>query len=77
MWPPRPALLALMVVCAGQRDEHGRLGPGRGVWHLGNPEDFGMNAALLERGAAEVGERAPHRYCLAIIKDGVLVHEER
>ena len=34
----------------------GGLGAGRGVWQLGNPEDFGMNAALLERGAAEVGE---------------------
>ena len=51
------------------------LGPGRGAWSLGEPEDFGMSTALLEQAAQEIGERANERYCLVVAKDGVIVHE--
>ena len=75
----RLALLAasLLDACcvAAEPHDYSHLGPGRGAWQVGKPEHFGMDSAQLEAAAKEVGTRAPHRYCLAVIKDGVIVHE--
>ena len=51
------------------------LGPGRGSWVVGDPSDYGLDAAELERAAAAVAAYAGERYCLLVAKDGVIVHE--
>ena len=64
------ALLLHVATC-----QHHSLGPGRGTWSVGIPEDFGMDSdsELLSRAAAEVGRVGAERYCLLIAKDGVIV----
>ena len=52
------------------------LGPGRGPWERRSPETFGMSSAKLREAAKLLKEAVPHRYCLAVIKNGFLVHEE-
>ena len=64
------ALLLHVATC-----QHHSLGPGRGTWSVGIPEDFGMDSELLSRAAAEVGRVGAERYCLLIAKDGVIVSE--
>ena len=48
-----PAVLTL--VSASVKNDG--LGPGRNVWKVGNPADYGLNATLLERAAALIKER--------------------
>jgi len=49
------------------------LGPGRGAWAVGAPEDFGLDPKLLAAAAAHVQKLAAERYCLLVVKDGVIV----
>ena len=67
---PMRCLALLLHVATSQ---HHSLGPGRGTWSVGIPEDFGMDSELLSRAAAEVGRVGAERYCLLIAKDGVIV----
>ena len=69
---PMRCLALLLHVATSQ---HHSLGPGRGTWSVGIPEDFGMDSELLSRAAAEVGRVGAERYCLLIAKDGVIVSE--
>jgi CubicO group peptidase (beta-lactamase class C family) len=39
------------------------------------PEQHGLSTALLAKAAETIRTRAQERYCLLVIKDGVIVHE--
>ena len=51
------------------------LGPGKGAWMEEPAAAHGLSAKLLSKAAEEVRLRAPNRYCLLVVKDGVIVHE--
>lgn len=68
-------LLAGCCTTFGAARDISSMGPGRGAWQEGAPEDFGMSSELLKKASAEVARLAPERYCLLIVKDGVIVHE--
>lgn len=70
------ALLAALLPAAhaAVADSLG-LGPGRGAWRTGVPEEHGLSTAELAAAAAAVQARAAERYCLVVVKDGVIVHE--
>jgi CubicO group peptidase (beta-lactamase class C family) len=53
----------------------GSLGPGEGPWRTEPAESHGLNATLLADAVATVGRLVPERYCVLIVKDGVIVHE--
>eukprot|EP01050_Picozoa_sp_SAG11_P021227 SAG11_NODE_3734_length_2258_cov_1.141732_2_plen_239_part_00 len=51
------------------------LGPGRGPWRVDKAENHGLDSAKLEAAAKETGLLAPERYCMLVIKDGVIIQE--
>ena len=63
-------LAAIPHIVAGQS-----LGPGAGPWRTEPAEAHGLNATSLAAAAATVAKLVPQRYCLLVVKDGVIVHE--
>ena len=51
------------------------LGPGSGEWAVEPASHHGLNASLLAEAAATAARLVPERYCLLVVKDGVIVHE--
>lgn len=58
-----------------QHGSNGGLGPGAGPWVVGKPEEHGLSSALLAAAAKEAAARVPERYCILVVKDGVIVSE--
>eukprot|EP00040_Diaphanoeca_grandis_P039718 m.259895 g.259895 ORF g.259895 m.259895 type:complete len:615 (+) comp38863_c0_seq1:70-1914(+) len=69
------ALLVLLAVQASVVAAAAGLGPGRGEWTVESPEKHGLSSAALEAAAKQIGVTANERYCLTVVKDGVIVHE--
>ena len=51
------------------------LGPGAGPWRVEPPEAHGLNGTLLAAAAETAARLVPERFCLLVVKDGVIVHE--
>ena len=69
----RPCFLLLLVVGSSSMDP---LGPGKGRWQRESPSAHGLNAEALKQAGRLLGEYVPHRNCLVVVKDGVIVHED-
>ena len=51
------------------------LGPGAGPWRVEPPEAHGLDGTLLAAAADTAARLVPERFCLLVVKDGVIVHE--
>lgn len=51
------------------------LGPGPGPWRHAEPERFGLDGAALRRAAEAAMIAAPDRYCILVVKNGMIVYE--
>ena len=47
-----------------------------GAWQTMDPGAFGLSAAALRRGSAELHNAAAIRNCTLIVKDGYIIHEQ-
>ena len=65
---------AIAAWCAGVPAPTG-LGPGPREWQVDRPENHGLDSAKLKAAAELTAKVAPERYCLLVVKDGVLIHE--
>ena len=67
----RCAALASLTLAAAHP-----LGPGRGEWLVDKAENHGLNSAALSAAAKLTAKVAPERYCLLVVKDGVIIEEQ-
>jgi CubicO group peptidase (beta-lactamase class C family) len=68
-------LLLLLALPAAATLPASSLGPGRGEWQRGRPEDHNLTAPLLEDAARQLQREAPVKECFAVAKDGELLYE--
>ena len=73
--PPHDGRPTMAPADSRRQQTPSSLGPGRGPWQRGPPEEHGLSAAALSAAAQRIADTAPTRDCLLVVKNGILVHE--
>lgn len=67
-------LAGVSVAVAATLDNDG-LGPGAGPWGVGTPEEHGLSSKELDAASKLAADRVPDRYCILVVKDGLIMSE--